>query len=133
MRISDWSSDVCSSDLWNAGCGRSNPASRRRSWSCGANSRTSKPEPAESIMKTLILVTSWLLLLVLFWPLAFLALLLAPLIWLIRLPLLLFGIAIDGVFSPFAALFILPARLPCYRVPRLTPHAELGHLSCFRL
>lgn len=66
-------------------------------------------------MKTLILVTSWLLLLVLCWPLAFLALILAPLIWLVSLPLRLFGIVIDGVFSLVAALFMLPARLIGHR------------------
>lgn len=66
-------------------------------------------------MKTLILVTGWCLLLILCWPLAFLALAIAPLIWLISLPLRLFGIAIDGVFALVAALFMLPARLLGYR------------------
>src|SRR3546814_8181078 len=83
-------------------------------------------------MTALILVASWLLLLVLCWPLAFLALLLAPLIWLISLPLLLFGIAIDGVFSLFAALFLLPARLPGSRGSRLSQHADVGRVAVMR-
>jgi len=66
-------------------------------------------------MKTLIFVTSWFLLLVLCWPLALLALVLAPLVWLICLPLRLFGIAIGGAFALVAALFMLPARLLGYR------------------
>ena len=41
----------------------------------------------------------WLLLLVVCWPLALLALLLWPLVWLISLPFRLLGIAVDGVFS----------------------------------
>nr|WP_194241081.1 hypothetical protein [Solimonas terrae] len=60
-------------------------------------------------------LTAWLLLLVLCWPLALMALLLAPLVWLICLPLRLLGIAIDGMFALVAALFMLPARLLGYR------------------
>ncbi|NGY03428.1 hypothetical protein [Solimonas terrae] len=66
-------------------------------------------------MKTLTFLTAWLLLLVLCWPLALMALLLAPLVWLICLPLRLLGIAIDGMFALVAALFMLPARLLGYR------------------
>jgi len=66
-------------------------------------------------MKTLIFVTGWFLLLVLCWPLALLALLVAPLVWLICLPLRLLGIAVNGVFAFAAALFLLPARLLGHR------------------
>jgi hypothetical protein len=53
----------------------------------------------------------WLLLLVVCWPLAVLALLLWPLVWLILLPLRLMGIVIEGVFEFLRALVLLPARV----------------------
>jgi hypothetical protein len=53
----------------------------------------------------------WLVLLVMCWPLALLALVLYPLVWLVLLPLRMIGIAVDGVFSLLRALFLLPARL----------------------
>ena len=53
----------------------------------------------------------WLILLVLCWPLALLALVLYPVIWLLLLPLRLLGIAVDGVFALIRALFMLPARV----------------------
>ena len=53
----------------------------------------------------------WLVLLVLCWPLALLALLLWPLLWLISLPFRIVGIACDGVFAFLRALVMLPARL----------------------
>lgn len=53
----------------------------------------------------------WLLLLIACWPLAIIALLLYPLIWLILLPFRLIGIAVDGVFDLIGALFKLPGRI----------------------
>ncbi|HSY45681.1 MAG TPA: hypothetical protein VK800_06505 [Steroidobacteraceae bacterium] len=53
----------------------------------------------------------WLLLLVLCWPVALLALLLYPLVWLLLLPLRLVGIAVEGVFALLRALILLPARV----------------------
>jgi hypothetical protein len=53
----------------------------------------------------------WLLLLVVCWPLAILALVLWPLVWLICLPLRLLGIAVEGVFSLLRAIVMLPARV----------------------
>jgi hypothetical protein len=53
----------------------------------------------------------WLILLVLCWPLALLALVLWPLVWLICLPFRLIGIAVEGVFSFLRAVVLLPARL----------------------
>ena len=58
-------------------------------------------------MTTFIL---WLLLFVICWPLALLALLAYPLVWLIALPFRLLGIAVDGVFSFLHAVLTLPAR-----------------------
>jgi hypothetical protein len=53
----------------------------------------------------------WLLLLVFCWPLALLALILYPLVWLILLPFRLIGIAVGGVFAFLQALIYLPARV----------------------
>ncbi|MGH8040933.1 MAG: hypothetical protein ACREPN_02690 [Rudaea sp.] len=53
----------------------------------------------------------WLLLLVFCWPLALLALILYPFIWLILLPFRLLGMAVEGVFAFLHALIMLPARV----------------------
>ena len=53
----------------------------------------------------------WLLLLVFCWPLALLALILYPFVWLILLPFRLVGIAVEGVFAFLYALIMLPARV----------------------
>ena len=53
----------------------------------------------------------WCLLLVVCWPLAILALVLWPIVWLLSLPFRLLGIAVDGVFALLRAIFMLPARL----------------------
>ena len=53
----------------------------------------------------------WMLLFVVCWPLAILALLLWPLVWVLTLPFRLVGIAVEGVFSFLRALVLLPARL----------------------
>ena len=53
----------------------------------------------------------WCLLLVVCWPLAILALILWPIVWLLSLPFRLLGIAVDGVFSLLRAIVMLPARV----------------------
>jgi hypothetical protein len=53
----------------------------------------------------------WLILLVLCWPLALLALVLYPLVWLLLLPFRLVGIAVGGVFELLKAILFLPARV----------------------
>ena len=53
----------------------------------------------------------WLVLLVVCWPLALLALLLYPLVWLLLLPFRLVGIALEGVFELLKAIILLPARV----------------------
>jgi hypothetical protein len=53
----------------------------------------------------------WLILLVLCWPIALLALLLFPIVWLLLLPLRLLGITVNAAFDLFKALITLPARL----------------------
>jgi hypothetical protein len=53
----------------------------------------------------------WLILLVLCWPLALLALVLYPVVWLLLLPLRLVGIAVGGVLELLKAILFLPARV----------------------
>jgi hypothetical protein len=53
----------------------------------------------------------WVLLLVFCWPLALLALVLYPLVWLLLLPFRLLGIAVDGVLELLRAVLFLPARI----------------------
>ena len=53
----------------------------------------------------------WLILLVVCWPLALLALVLYPFVWLLLLPFRLIGIAVDGVFELLRAIVYLPARV----------------------
>jgi len=53
----------------------------------------------------------WCILLVLCWPLALLALILYPMVWLLLLPLRIVGIAVAGVLESFRAVITLPARI----------------------
>lgn len=53
----------------------------------------------------------WLLLFVVCAPLAILALILYPIVWILLLPFRLLGFAVDGVLELIKALFMLPARL----------------------
>lgn len=53
----------------------------------------------------------WLLLLLLCWPLALLALVLYPLVWLLLLPFRLLGFAVEGAFGLIRGLFLLPGRI----------------------
>jgi hypothetical protein len=53
----------------------------------------------------------WCVLLVLCWPLALLALVLYPFVWLLLLPFRLVGIAVDGALELVRAVVMLPARV----------------------
>ncbi len=53
----------------------------------------------------------WCLLFFLCWPLAILALIAYPFIWLLTLPLRIVGITLHGVFALLRAIFLLPVRL----------------------
>jgi hypothetical protein len=62
----------------------------------------------EEFMFTFLL---WCILLVVSWPLALLALILYPLVWLLLIPFRLIGIAVDGVLELVRAIILLPARI----------------------
>ena len=53
----------------------------------------------------------WCILFVLCWPLALLALVVYPLLWLLSLPLRLVGIAVEGALATVRAIILLPARV----------------------
>lgn len=53
----------------------------------------------------------WCLLFIFCWPLALLALVLYPIVWLLLLPFRLLGIAVGGALELVAALIVLPAKL----------------------
>jgi hypothetical protein len=53
----------------------------------------------------------WLLLLAVCWPLAIVALVLWPVVWLLTLPFRLVGLAVEGAFALLRAIVLLPARL----------------------
>jgi len=67
--------------------------------------------PREPLMKTLFALGVWCLLFVLCWPLAILALVAWPFVWLLSLPFRLLGITFSALFAFLRALFMLPARL----------------------
>jgi len=62
-------------------------------------------------VKALILFVGWCILFVLCWPLAILALILFPIVWLLSLPLRLIGISVGAAFALIRALLFLPSRL----------------------
>ncbi len=64
----------------------------------------------------------WLILFVLCWPLALVALVLYPIVWLILLPFRLLGVAVEGALSLVWAVLTLPARLLGWR-PRAQPRS----------
>jgi hypothetical protein len=63
----------------------------------------------------MIKILLWLILFVLSWPLAILALILYPIIWLILLPFRLIGITVESILALLKAILFLPARLLNHR------------------
>lgn len=66
-------------------------------------------------MNALFLMIGWLLLFVLCWPVALLAIVLFPVVWLLSLPFRLVGITLEAVFALLRALLFLPARILGHR------------------
>jgi hypothetical protein len=66
-------------------------------------------------MGSFLALGGWLLLFVICWPVALLALVLWPIVWLISLPFRLLGIAFDAVFAVLRAVLFLPARVLGHR------------------
>lgn len=70
-----------------------------------------EPRRAGNVFLTVATFLLWLILLILAWPLALLALLVYPVVWLILLPFRLVGITVDGVFHLLRGVLRLPGRL----------------------
>jgi hypothetical protein len=66
-------------------------------------------------MKVLILLVAWCILLAISWPIALVALVVAPIIWLLALPARLVGLCLSASFAFISALLFVPARLLGYR------------------
>jgi hypothetical protein len=66
-------------------------------------------------VKTMFLLLGWCFLLVLCWPLAILAIVLWPLVWLVSLPFRMVAISFDALFALLRAILFLPARIFGYR------------------
>ena len=67
------------------------------------------------VLRSMVKFLLWLLLFVVCWPLALLALVVYPIVWLLLLPFRLVGLVVDGVFDLLRAIFLLPARLVGFR------------------
>ena len=66
-------------------------------------------------MTFMLAIIAWLLLFVVCWPLAIMALLLWPVLWLLSLPFRLLAISFDALFALLRAVLFLPARLLGHR------------------
>lgn len=66
-------------------------------------------------MKALILFVGWCILFALCWPIALLALVLLPVIWLLSLPFRLIGITVEAAFTLIRTVLFLPSRLLGWR------------------
>jgi hypothetical protein len=62
-------------------------------------------------MKTLFLIVAWCLLLVLCWPLAVVAIVLWPFLWLLSIPFRILGVVVEALLAFIKALLLLPARI----------------------
>ena len=70
--------------------------------------------PAETVLtsekKTVLTFLLWIVLFVVSWPLALLALVLYPIVWVLLLPFRLVGVVVTGVFELLTAIITLPAK-----------------------
>lgn len=72
---------------------------------------TREVEPHLAKDSTMLLFVAWIVLAILSLPLAILALLLYPIVWLLSIPFRLVGISVSAVFDLIGAIIRLPARL----------------------
>jgi hypothetical protein len=66
-------------------------------------------------MKVLLLFIVWCVLFVVSWPIALLALLAAPIVWFLSLPLRLIGVCVESILALLRAVLLLPARVLGHR------------------
>jgi hypothetical protein len=84
-----------------------NPLRKSRNMPAGGHVEDERTTPEGPMAKFLL----WLILAFFCWPLAVLALILYPFVWLLSLPFRLLGITVDALFQFIRALFLLPARV----------------------
>ena len=72
---------------------------------------TAEPRDANFVLFSMVKFLLWCLLLVVCWPLALLALVLYPIVWLLLIPFRLIGIAVEGVLGLVRGIVMLPARV----------------------
>jgi ABC-type multidrug transport system fused ATPase/permease subunit len=72
-------------------------------------------QPSDAHMKVLLLFIAWCVLLTLSWPIALLALIAAPIVWLLSLPLRLIGVCVESIMALLRATLLLPARVLGHR------------------
>lgn len=66
-------------------------------------------------MKVVLLFVVWCLLFVLAWPIAVLAVLALPVVWLLAIPFRILGVVVDALVALLRAILFLPARLLGHR------------------
>jgi hypothetical protein len=66
-------------------------------------------------MSFVLVVLAWCVLFVVAWPLALLAIVLLPLVWLLSIPFRIFGALVEALLAFIRAIFFLPARLLGHR------------------
>ncbi|MCX6207446.1 MAG: hypothetical protein NTZ19_14480 [Bacteroidetes bacterium] len=59
----------------------------------------------------MITFLAWIILFILCWPIAILALVLYPIFWILTIPFRILGIAVDGVFDLLKGIIMLPGKL----------------------
>jgi hypothetical protein len=75
------------------------------------HARLNEPICPKIVLPSVVKLLLWCILLVLCWPLALLALVAYPLVWILLIPFRLVGIAVDGVLGLLRGIVMLPARL----------------------
>lgn len=83
-------------------------------WPYRATTDFQLPAP-EFCMNVLILFVGWCILLALAWPVALMALVLLPFVWLISLPIRAIGVVVRALLALLRAILFLPARILGYR------------------
>jgi hypothetical protein len=66
-------------------------------------------------MKVLLLFIAWCVLLTLSWPIALIALIAAPIVWILSLPLRVIGVCVESILALLRAVLLLPARVLGHR------------------
>jgi uncharacterized Tic20 family protein len=72
-------------------------------------------QPSDAAMKVLLLMIAWCVLLALSWPIALIALIAVPIVWLLSLPLRLIGVCVESILALLRAVMLVPARVLGHR------------------